>query len=116
MPNDTVDRWLDAVAKEHRPILDQLRELVLDKKYSLKEEFKWSRPCYSNADGLICYLAEAKAHVTIGFHYGTSLDDPKQLLEGIGKDMRHIKVRELNEIDKPALRRLIKQASEHSAG
>jgi hypothetical protein len=34
-----------------------------------------------------------KNHVTFGFHYGTSLDDPERLLEGTGKNLRHVKLR-----------------------
>lgn len=41
----------------------------------------------------IVYIAPYSTHVNVGFVFGGGLHDPKQLLEGNGKRMRHIKIR-----------------------
>ncbi len=41
-----------------------------------------------------CYIAPKKAHVNLGFWWGTSLEDHDKLLEGTGKKLRHVKVRD----------------------
>ena len=60
-----------------------------------------------------CYLAPHKAYVNLGFMYGADLDDPDSLLEGNGQLMRHIKIRSVEEVDNPAIRKLIEAASTH---
>ena len=60
-----------------------------------------------------CYIAPHKKHLNLGFMYGSGLDDPGNLLEGKGKDLRHIKVRDLEQLQDPALRALIVAASQH---
>ena len=60
-----------------------------------------------------CYLAPQKRHVNLGFMYGAELDDPEGLLEGTGKLLRHIKIRSLEELRRPAVKSLVEQASKH---
>ena len=39
------------------------------------------------------------------------MDDPNGLLEGSGKEMRHIKIHKLDDIDTPVFTALVKQAA-----
>ncbi len=58
-----------------------------------------------------CYIAPFKQRVNLGFFYGAHLLDPENLLEGSGKDLRHIKIRSAADLEKPAVRKLIEEAS-----
>jgi hypothetical protein len=58
--------------------------------------------------GLVFYLAPLKKGVSLGFNHGTSLPDPQGLLEGTGKNLRHVKLREARDMREPALRALLK--------
>lgn len=58
-----------------------------------------------------CYIAPFKQHVNLGFFYGARLDDPENLLEGVGADLRHIKLRQSADLENPAVRRLIELAT-----
>jgi hypothetical protein len=60
-----------------------------------------------------CYIMAQKNDVNLGFYYGAELPDPKKLLQGTGKLLRHVKIREAKAIDNPALRQLLKAASKH---
>lgn len=60
-----------------------------------------------------CYIAPFKKHVNLGFFYGADLDDPENLLEGSGKELRHSKLRSLDDVAKPAVRKLVEAASKH---
>lgn len=60
-----------------------------------------------------CYLAPYKKHLNLGFFYGADLPDPQNLLEGAGKELRHIKIRSADELQQPAVRVLIERASRH---
>lgn len=54
-----------------------------------------------------CYIGAHRDHVNLGFYYGAELSDPKGLLEGTGKSLRHVKVREISQVDLPSLRQLV---------
>lgn len=56
------------------------------------------------------YVGLFKAHVNVGFFYGAGLTDPSTLLEGTGKRMRHVKIRENKTVDEAALEALIAEA------
>jgi hypothetical protein len=56
------------------------------------------------------YVGAFKTHVNVGFFRGAELADPRGLLEGTGKRMRHVKLRPESEPDERALRALIAAA------
>ena len=110
MSDKQVDDWFESLTPDQQPILSMLRRLIKTSFKTAVEQLKWSRPCYSNQRVLFCYLHSTKHHVVLGFHKGTSLDDPENLLEGTGKDMRHIKFRIAEDVNKTAIKLLLKQA------
>src|SRR5687767_14472867 len=56
----------------------------------------------------ICYIApQKKGYVNFGFFFGAKLPDPKRLLSGEGKRMRHVKVKSVEEAKNPALKKLV---------
>jgi hypothetical protein len=44
------------------------------------------------AEAAFAYVDTFKAHVNVGFFCGAELADPKGMLEGSGKLMRHVKI------------------------
>ena len=106
----SADDWFDAIDGEQKAILQNLRVMILSSGEGIVEEIKWSRPVYSNDQGMFCYLHSTKTHATLGFHQGTSLTDPKRLLEGTGKDMRHVKIQSPDDFPKEDLRDLVHDA------
>jgi hypothetical protein len=64
---------------------------------------------------MFCYIATNAKHVNLGFPRGTSLPDPNRVLEGDGKTMRHIKFANLDDVERPLVRRYIQAAMEQSA-
>ena len=62
----------------------------------------------------ICYIGVLKDRVNLGFHHGARLRDPYGLLEGTGKQMRHIKIRNMTDALNPALRVYLQEARERS--
>jgi hypothetical protein len=58
----------------------------------------------------ICMVVVYRKHVNLAFTRGTDLTDASGVLEGSGKAMRHITLRKLSELDRPAIRALVGQA------
>jgi hypothetical protein len=59
-------------------------------------------------------LLHRVTYVNVQFVDGVDLPDPKGLLEGTGKRMRHVKVRSEEEAEAPAVRALIRAAARKS--
>lgn len=59
------------------------------------------------------YVDAFAAHAAIGFFHGAELDDPRGLLQGSGKHMRHVKLRPGRPVDAAALDALIAAAYDH---
>lgn len=110
----TVDNWFVDLTASQRVPLESLRSMILGAHAEIVEEFKWGQPCYS-CNRLFCYLKKAKAHVTIGFQHGAALADPEKILEGTGKDMRHVKIALDGGFDKKAINALIREALRYDA-
>jgi hypothetical protein len=52
-----------------------------------------------------------KNHVTFGFHFATSLPDSEGLLEGTGKNIRHVKLRTMADLKQKGLPELVRAAA-----
>ena len=100
--NAQVTEYINNAPKEQKEIMEAIRKLIHESVPGVTEEFKWSRPVFKS-DKDFAYLKTAKAYVTLGFFNFQKLNDPKNLLEGTGKDMRHIKLKSINDVDKKLL-------------
>jgi len=60
-------------------------------------------------DGIF-HVAVYSKHVNLGFNDGASLDDPKGILQGSGKLIRHITIKTAEELERPELRAYIRRA------
>ena len=109
-PDVPVELFIRNASPAVRSVLQDLRELVRKELPEAKEEIKWGRPVYS-LNHIVCYLAAAGDHANLGFYRGIELEDPKGLLEGDGKKLRHIKVYRSDEIRRQWYGTLLKQAA-----
>ncbi len=60
----------------------------------------------------VCAIASHTDHTNLEFYRGVSLRDPAGLLEGTGKNLRHVKVHSVADVKQPPLRALLRQALE----
>ncbi len=58
-----------------------------------------------------CYIAPFKSYMNLGFLRGTELPDPDGLLEGTGKLLRHIKIRQIEDVERSGVRALLVAAA-----
>jgi hypothetical protein len=70
----------------------------------------WGIPTFE-AEDPFCFYMVGKSHVTFGFHYGSSLEDPEGLLEGSGKNLRHAKLRGVEDLEQQGLKDLVVAAA-----
>ena len=103
----------DALVKELKPparaVVQRLRAFVKKRAPQLDEQIKWGGVCWVG-HGVVCYAHALQKHVDFGFFQGVRLKDPKRVLEGTGKFLRHVKVRASSEIREKEFSALLKQA------
>ena len=57
-----------------------------------------------------CHVAVYSKHVNLGFNRGVDLDDPRGILQGAGKQIRHVTIREASDLKNSYLTRLLRVA------
>ena len=82
-------------------------EVMRDCGEDVRELLHDGHPTACVADAAFAYVNAFTAHVNVGFFRGAELADPKGLLEGTGKFMRHVKLRPEGEVDATALLELV---------
>ena len=96
---------------ELRKVARALRSFVKKTVPGTKETVNaWGIPTFEAPDPFCFYMA-GRNHVTFGFHFGTSLNDPESLLEGTGKNIRHVKLRTVADLEQKSLRELVLAAA-----
>jgi len=105
----TVAWYIGTLENWQSQIVSDLDKLISSAASNATSSIKWAQPVYE-CDGPFCFIKAAKQHVTFGFWRGVDLEDEKQLLEGTGDKMRHIKIREPADIRKTVLKKMVKQA------
>jgi len=113
-----------ALIKFLKPYDQEVRDVALSLRALVLEEMA---PCYENIydaysavaigygtsdrlrDGIF-HIAVYSNHVNLGFNDGASLDDPKGILQGSGKVIRHITMKASEDLERPELRAYIRRA------
>lgn len=107
----TIDAYVQRRNAKLKHVADELRLLVKKTVPESREAINpWRIPMF-NFHGPLCLLMVGKNHVTLGFPRGTSLTDPAGLLEGTGKNLRHVKLKEAEQLRDSNLRQLILEAA-----
>jgi hypothetical protein len=105
------DDYLEDQTARNQAIIRALRKFVKRVEPGLTEAVKWGNGCWIGKNGPVAYVYSDTGLVQFGFFHGSSLKDPKGLLEGKGQYVRHTKVRAPSAIDERALAALLRQAA-----
>ncbi len=103
------DTYVRSLKAPVAAIAGELREMVRKTAPDLEEKIRYSFPHY-DLDGTVVYIMAASEHVDLVFYDGVDLKDPKTLLVGRGKRLRHVKIRTPGDVRNPALKALVKEA------
>lgn len=105
-----VDAFVKKIEPGQRALVEALRKLVKTQAPELQEAIKWGNVVWVGKED-VCWILVYSDHVDFGFFKGAQLKDPKKLLEGTGKGLRHIKVYSRADIKEKEYAALLKQAS-----
>ncbi|MBI4302863.1 MAG: DUF1801 domain-containing protein [Chloroflexi bacterium] len=97
------------VLPEHRDIVAMLRELMREIAPNAQEVISYGIPAYKGKRILVV-ISPTKKDITFAFSLGAEFEDKYSLLRGVGKVSKHVKIMNLKDANKDALRYYIKQA------
>lgn len=118
MEMTTDPQGLDELLARHPP---QMVELVQGLRTLIRRTFPQAEERVDLSNGLLAYgvsmkmrdlafaIVPHKSHVNVQFADGADLPDPAGLMEGTGKRIRHVKVRQPADIDRAELLELIRE-------
>jgi len=105
-----IEAWMDEPSGDLGAIAQRWFEVLRDCGDDVRELLHDGHPTACIGDAAFAYVNVFTAHVNVGFFLGAELPDPKGLLEGTGKFMRHVKLRPEGDVDADALLELIQAA------
>jgi len=91
-------------------VLEPSNESVLDV-YALVMNYGFSERMKDQA----VYVGVYTKHINLGFHWGARMDDPEGVLEGSGKQMRHIQIKSRADLGTPVVRDYLRRAAPEGA-
>ena len=112
-----LQEFLDGYKPEVAELALKLRDLVFEIDPHVVEQI--DLPAHLLAYGyaktythLMCVIILYKDYINLGFPRGVDLPDPEGLLEGTGKKARHVKIRDLEQIESPEVAALIQESAD----
>jgi hypothetical protein len=109
--SERIDQRIEELGDWRGKTLAKVRRLVKEADPEIVEEWKWRVPAWSH-DGLVCTGETYKSVVKMTFAQGATLKDPSGLFNSSleGNVRRAIDIREGDQIDEGALKKLVKEA------
>lgn len=100
-----VDEYIQKQKSPQKEICKKIQKLILKTFPKIKEQMKWGVPAYENGK---FYFVALKDHVNIGFKIKDLTPEELSLFEAVGKETAHIEIREIKEVSKKGIPKLLK--------
>ncbi len=100
--NERVKRYLQdvhSISEEFYEVLLQVRQIIFETCPDLTESIKYGGIVFFKDNELIGGIFAYKEHLSIELSNGAQLTDPDSVLEGKGKFRRHIKLKNVEDIN-----------------
>lgn len=118
----SIEDLLTITKEDLQPIVSALRALILSVDSNAVEVVRLGERTATYGlgprkmkDGYV-YILPYSSWVNLGFYQGALLNDPSGVLEGTGKKLRHIKMRNLEDTQVEMVEKLIRAALEERKG
>jgi len=108
----TVDEFVKSrVSPELQPIAEMIRGIMREVAPEAKEGISYGIPVWK-VKRIIAVISPTKKDITFSFSRGAQFEDKYGLLRGAGKSSKHVKIKNLDGVNKDVLRYYIGQAVE----
>ena len=104
------------LSEQEQKIFDTIVDIAENVNPSLQNRIQWQKPTFTldgNWHHWIFSLSRTKAGMTLTFHKGWLLEDPQKILKGDGKHLRMLRFTDVAQIQKDAVKQLIREVVRH---
>jgi hypothetical protein len=107
---NAVDAWMAKYDNPMKPVVQAVREVILNADKRITETIKWQAPTFVYKGNLASFFPKSKQHASLMFHQGASIKGDFPSFEGGGETGRMMKFADLAEVKKKSaeLRRVVK--------
>lgn len=107
--HDEIEHWISRVMPDLNPVVKRIDELIREEHSDLQYAIKWKKAYYGLPDrGWIIEMVAYDVSVNVVFLGGADFDSPPP--EGDTDRTRYVKVRTVDEVDTPEMKKWIEQA------
>ncbi len=105
-----VDAWFERYENPMKPVVQRIREIVLEADPRISETIKWQAPTFTYKGNLASFYPKSKQHASLMFHQGAQIPGEHPRLEGSGNTSRVMKIGSLEEAEavRPELEALVR--------
>lgn len=104
-----IDDWMRRVMPDLQPVVERLDEMIRETLDGLQYAVKWRKAYYGLPEqGWVIEMVAYDVSVNVVFLGGADFDDPPPL--GTGRRTRYVKVKTVEEVERPEMRGWIEQA------
>jgi hypothetical protein len=110
MKPTTVDDFVkQKVLPEYRPVVALIRRIVREAAPQAQEYIAYGIPVWK-IHKIFAVISPNKKGITLSFTHGREFEDKYNLLRGVGKVSRVVRMADIRDVNKAALRYYIRQA------
>jgi len=95
-----VDAWFERYDNPMKPVVQRIREIVLDTDPRIDETIKWQAPTFMYKGNIASFYPKSKDHASLMFHLGARIPGSFAHLEGTGETSRIFKVAGLEDAER----------------
>jgi hypothetical protein len=106
----TVDEFVESkVLPEFQPVVVAIRSLMKESAPAAEEVMSYGLPMYKGKF-TFAWISPSKTGIALSFMRGVAFEDRYGLLRGGAKHSRFVRIKKLEELNKPALKYYVRQA------
>jgi hypothetical protein len=94
-----VDAWFERYDNPMKPVVQRMREIILDADPRVDECIKWQAPTFIYKGNIASFFPKSKQHASLMFHQGAKIPGTFPRLEGGGDTGRYLKVVDLDDAE-----------------
>jgi hypothetical protein len=106
-----LDEYFSEYPNEMAELALKLRNILLEIEPGFGEKIKWKNLFYE-LNGSVCAILIHKTHINLEFTRGRELIESGYPLEGTGKNIRHFKIYQEDDLNQDILSEIINKAIE----
>lgn len=109
VPDPAIDSIIAELPRDMGKIAKAVRSVIWETAPGLEECVKWNAPNWKGNSLVLCLMVYPD-HLNLGFWRGADLAASSKLVEGTGKSLRHVKLKDAELAQSSGLKRLIRDA------